>query len=89
MPCPSRPALQEVEQNAQLRVLHEHSEKFDLRAEGVFKYLQIFTAMANRWGQGKMGRAAVLKAAVGLAVEAVNQASRRLAACHCAACIVA
>jgi sodium-dependent phosphate transporter len=44
--------LQEVEQNAQLRVLHEHSEKFDLRAEGVFKYLQIFTAMANSFGHG-------------------------------------
>lgn len=46
-PLPSG-SLQEVEQNVQLRVLHEHSEKFDLRAEGVFKYLQIFTAMANR-----------------------------------------
>ena len=46
---PLHRCLQEVEQNAQLRVLHEHSEKFDIRAEGVFKYLQIFTAMANRW----------------------------------------
>ncbi|KAL4422787.1 hypothetical protein ABPG75_008984 [Micractinium tetrahymenae] len=37
----------EVDRDEKLAAMHDHAEKFDQRAEGVFKYLQVFTACAN------------------------------------------
>ncbi|PSC68172.1 Phosphate-repressible phosphate permease isoform A [Micractinium conductrix] len=41
-----------VDTDEKIASIHYHSERFDWKAESVFKYLQVFTAMANSFAHG-------------------------------------
>lgn len=44
-----------LETDKKIQVLHEHSEKFDVQAEGVFKYLQVRQGVWGSKGAGRRG----------------------------------
>eukprot|EP00965_Chrysotila_dentata_P059399 1970857-Pleurochrysis_carterae.AAC.2 len=41
-----------IQEDTEVQALHDHAEKFDPKAEAVFRYIQVFTAICDSFAHG-------------------------------------